>query len=84
MGTSQSSGKADLKVSTLPLIKEFCVGVDQRAKVYFIFHLKDFAWENQRGKPCYISHIAPETCLDCCIANIASTVRCEKRIINKK
>ena len=30
-----------------------------------------FAWEDQREKLCYICHIAPETHLQCYIANIA-------------
>ena len=34
-------------------------------------YLKNFVWEDQRGKPCYISHIALGTRLECYIANIA-------------
>ena len=37
--------------------------------IYIYIYIKDFAWEDQREKLCYIGHIAPETCLQCYIVN---------------
>ena len=45
--------------------------------MYIIYiYLKDFVWEDQREKLCYISHTALETHLECYIAS--------KVCINKK
>ena len=37
---------------------------------HFKVNLKDFAWEDQREKLCYIGHIAPQMHLECYITNI--------------